>query len=253
MCVPIALAARHVHHRFGTVIALDDVSLEVPAGTSVALVGQSGSGKTTLLRAFNRMISVRQGDVLVGGEAVTALEPTRLRRMLGYVQQRGGLLPHWTVAENVGLVLRASGVASDARAHAVAEAMALVGLDPGQFGARFPHELSGGQQQRVALARALAAKPEAILLDEPFGALDAITRAEVQDAFLDVRRQLAVTSIFVTHDLAEAARMADAIVVMRNGRIEQRGTIRELRDGPATEYVRALLERATSAARELVA
>ena len=198
------------------------------------------------------MIDIQHGDVLVDDKPVTSLEPTRLRRTLGYVQQRGGLLPHWTVAENVGLVLRAEGVAAATRALAVAEAMVLVGLDPQQFGMRFPHELSGGQQQRVALARALAAKPEAILLDEPFGALDAITRAEVQDAFLDVRRQLAVTSIFVTHDLAEAARMADEIVVMRNGRIEQRGTIRELRTAPATEYVRALLDRATSAARELV-
>ena len=198
------------------------------------------------------MIDIQHGDVLVDDKPVASLEPTRLRRTLGYVQQRGGLLPHWTVAENVGLVLRAEGVAAATRALAVAEAMVLVGLDPQQFGMRFPHELSGGQQQRVALARALAAKPEAILLDEPFGALDAITRAEVQDAFLDVRRQLAVTSIFVTHDLAEAARMADEIVVMRNGRIEQRGTIRELRTAPATEYVRALLDRATSAARELV-
>ena len=251
--MPIALVARHVHHRFGTVVALDDVALEVPAGTSVALIGQSGSGKTTLLRAFNRMVEVQQGDVLVGGKHVSSFEPATLRRMLGYVQQRGGLLPHWTVAENVGLVLRASGVAAAARTSAIGEAMGLVGLDPQQFGGRLPHELSGGQQQRVALARALAAKPEAILLDEPFGALDAITRAEVQDAFLEVRRRLAVTSIFVTHDLAEAARMADTIVVMRNGRIEQRGTIRELRDAPATDYVRTLLERATSAARELVA
>ncbi len=250
--MPIPLAARDLHHRFGDITALDDVTLEVSAGTSVALVGQSGSGKTTLLRAFNRMIDVQHGAVMVDGVDVTALDPTLLRRRLGYVQQRGGLLPHWTVADNVGLVLRASGVTASKRASAINDALILTGLEPAKFGARFPHELSGGQQQRVALARALAAKPEAILLDEPFGALDAITRAEVQEAFLTVRRELGVTSLFVTHDLAEAARMADEIVVMRNGRIEQRGTIHELRSSPATDYVRNLLARAVSAAQELV-
>jgi osmoprotectant transport system ATP-binding protein len=154
------------------------------------------------------------------------------------VPQHGGLLPHWTVAMNVGLVLRASG-RDDRRA--VDGALALVGLDPELFGPRHPHELSGGQRQRVALARALAARPVAILLDEPFGALDAITRSEMQETFDRVRRELGMTALFVTHDLAEAARLADEIAVLRAGRVEQRGTIAALRTAPATPYVRALV------------
>ncbi len=171
---------------------------------------------------------------------------------MGYVQQRGGLLPHWTVAENVGLVLRASGRSVAERRSATDHALALVGLDSAQFATRYPDELSGGQQQRVALARALAAEPDALLLDEPFGALDAISRAEVQDAFLAVRKKLGLTVLLVTHDLAEAARLADTIVVMLEGRVEQQGTIGELRAHPATAYVKDLLDRAIAAAKELV-
>lgn len=238
---PPSLSARDVRHRFGATTALAGVSVDVPAGAAVALVGESGSGKTTLLRCFNRMVDADAGELLVGDVNVRTQDPTALRRRLGYVQQHGGLLPHWTVAENVGLVPRALGRRDDA---AVAEALSLVGLSVDTFGQRYPHELSGGQRQRVALARAVAARPGAILLDEPFGALDAITRAEMQDAFDRLRTQLGVTTLFVTHDLAEAARLADAIVVMRAGRVEQRGPIAELRDAPATPYVRALVERA---------
>src|SRR5437867_7361836 len=181
------------------------------------------------------------GEAFVGDTSVRAQDPIALRRRLGYVQQHGGLLPHWTVARNVGFVLRAM---RRSERSAVSDAMTLVGLAPETFGDRYPRELSGGQRQRVALARALAASPEAILLDEPFGALDAITRADVQDAFDGVRRTLRITTLFVTHDLAEAARLADAIVVMRAGRVEQRGTMAELRGAPATDYVRALVQRA---------
>jgi osmoprotectant transport system ATP-binding protein len=148
--------------------------------------------------------------------------------------------------------LRASGADTRDRTRAVADALNLVGLAPDTFGSRFPNELSGGQQQRVALARALAAQPRAILLDEPFGALDAITRADVQDAFLAVRQKVGVTVLLVTHDIAEAARLADEIVVMHAGRIEQRGTISSLRSAPATDYVGHLIERATTAAEELL-
>jgi osmoprotectant transport system ATP-binding protein len=144
------------------------------------------------------------------------------------------------------------GRSSEERETSVASALDLVGLEPKRFAPCYPDELSGGQQQRVALARALAARPEAILLDEPFGALDAITRAEMQDAFRDIQRRLGITTLLVTHDLAEAARIADGIVVMRNGRVEQQGTFAELKSSPATDYVRALLDRAISAAKELV-
>ena len=238
----IALQARDVRHSYGDVVALDGASLDVPEGCAVALVGESGSGKTTLMRCFNRMVEPRNGVVTVGGIGTRDQSAIELRRRLGYVPQQGGLLPHWTVLRNVSLVPTLTGM-PDAAA-AAAEALALVGLSLEQFGSRFPHQLSGGQRQRVALARALAARPGAILLDEPFGALDAITRAEVQEAFDGVRHKLGVTTLLVTHDLAEAALLADAIVVMRNGRVEQSGTIAELRAAPATPYVAELLERA---------
>ncbi|MBA3343026.1 MAG: ATP-binding cassette domain-containing protein [Gemmatimonadaceae bacterium] len=239
----VALSAARVTHSYGTARALDDVSVSVPAGGSVALVGESGSGKTTLLRCFNRMVEPHGGEILVDGVNVSEQDPIVLRRRLGYVQQQGGLLPHWTVSQNVGLVLRAMG-RTDARA--VDDAIALVGLDPSVHGPRFPRELSGGQRQRVALARALAAGPQAILLDEPFGALDAITRGDVQSAFERVQRELGLTMLFVTHDLAEAARLATRIVVMRAGRVEQEGSMTELRDSPATAYVQTLLASAAT-------
>jgi osmoprotectant transport system ATP-binding protein len=239
----VALAAEGISHSYGDVTALSDVSLDVAAGSAVAIVGESGSGKTTLLQCFNRLVEPLSGDVTVDGSSVRLQDPIALRRRIGYVQQHGGLIPHWTVMQNVGLVLRASHRRDE---RAVAEALALAGLDQSRFGARFPRELSGGQRQRVALARALAASPEAILLDEPFGGLDAITRAEVQDAFAGVQRETSVTILLVTHDLAEAARLATEIVVMRNGSVEQRGTIVALQRAPATEYVRALVSAAVA-------
>ena len=252
----IPLSARNVTHTFGATTALAGVSVDAPAGAAVAVVGESGSGKTTLLRCFNRMVEPDGGELRVGDVDVRTQDPIALRRRLGYVQQSGGLLPHWTVAENVGLVLRAMGRARAERANqtagtAVADAMSLVGLPVETFGARYPRELSGGQRQRVALARALAAKPDAMLMDEPFGALDAITRAEMQDVFDRLRKQLGVTTLFVTHDLSEAARLGDTIVVMRAGHVEQHGTIAALRDSPATKYVQALVERALAQLKSL--
>lgn len=243
----LALVARGVSLTYGTVAALQDVTVDIPAGGAVALVGESGSGKTTLLRCFNRTVAYHRGEVLVDGMDVTATDPVALRRRLGYVPQNGGLLPHWTVLQNVGLVLRATGRPTGT----AVEALTLVGLDVATFGGRYPHQLSGGQRQRVALARALAAGPGALLLDEPFGALDAISKADVQESFADLRRQLPITTLLVTHDLAEAARLADTIVVMRGGRVEQTGSIADLRDTPATAYVRALVGSALSQARAL--
>jgi osmoprotectant transport system ATP-binding protein len=250
--VTIPLSARNVTHRYGRSLALNDVSIDVAGGSTVALVGQSGSGKTTLLRCFNRLVDPDAGDVLVDGANVRAAEPIALRRRLGYVQQRGGLLPHWTVAQNVALVLRANGQADRLQRESAQQALTLVGLDYETYGRRFPHQLSGGQQQRVALARALAAAPHALLLDEPFGALDAISRTEVQDSFRSVKVKLHLTTILVTHDIAEAARLADEIVVMRDGKVEQRGTFATLKSAPATPYVRDLLTSAVSAAKELL-
>jgi osmoprotectant transport system ATP-binding protein len=240
--MPTPLAARNISHRFGSVVALDDVSIDVPAGRAVALVGESGSGKTTLLRCFNRLVEPQRGEVRVGDQDVRAQPAVLLRRGIGYVQQHGGLLPHWRVLRNVALVPMLRGMA-DAE-NAARSALDLVGLPSSNFGNRFPHELSGGQRQRVALARSIAARPGVILLDEPFGALDAISRAELQESFDAMRRDLSVTTLLVTHDLAEAGRLADEVVVMRAGRIEQQGTMRTLISAPATEYVARLIERA---------
>jgi osmoprotectant transport system ATP-binding protein len=238
----IALLAERVSKHYGGIVALDRVSLEVRRGECVVLIGESGSGKTTLLRCFNRLTDPDEGRVLVDGADVAAVDPFELRRRTGYVPQDGGLLPHWRVRRNVGLVpwLRAE----DGADEAAGRALHLVGLDPERFGPRWPRELSGGQRQRVAVARALAARPSVVLLDEPFGALDAITRADLQGTFLTLRRELALTAVLVTHDLAEAFLLADRVGVLRSGRLEQLATPAELRAQPATPYVRELLERA---------
>src|SRR6478672_1221864 len=238
----VALAAHAVSKRYGPVVALDRISLEVRRGECVALIGESGSGKTTLLRCFNRPTDPGEGQVLVDGTDVASLDPVGLRRRVGYVPQDGGLLPHWRVRRNAALVPWLRG-AQDAD-HQADRALGLVGLDPAAIGNRWPRDLSGGQRQRVAVARALAASPDIVLLDEPFGALDAITRADLQAAFRALRRELGVTTLLVTHDLAEAELLADRIAVMHQGRIEQIAAPDELHAAPATEYVRALLARA---------
>lgn len=238
----IALRAERVSKRYGPILALDGVSMDVRRGECVALIGESGSGKTTLLRCFNRLVDFDTGRILVDGVQASALDPIWLRRRIGYVPQDGGLLPHWRVRRNVELVpwllqMPNGGELAD-------RALSLVGLDPAVFGDRWPRELSGGQRQRVAVARALAAKPDVILLDEPFGALDAITRAEVQIAFAGIRRELQITTLLVTHDLSEAFLLADRVVVIRMGRVEQAAPPDELRQAPATDYVKRLLLRA---------
>ena len=245
----LTLEATDLHHTFGTVQALRGVTISVAAGALLAVVGESGSGKTTLLRAFNRMVEPSRGRVAVGGDDVRGMDVVALRRRIGYVPQLGGLLPHWTVRRNVALVPTLTSMRSpDGAADA---ALALVGLAPADYGHRLPHELSGGQRQRVALARALAAQQEVVLLDEPFGALDAISRGEIHDAFERVRAERRFTGILITHDIAEAARLGDAIAVMRAGVVEQVGPIDELRRAPATPYVEALLARAIAASTAL--
>jgi osmoprotectant transport system ATP-binding protein len=237
-----ALLAERVSKRYGSIAALDRVSLEVQRGECVALIGESGSGKTTLLRCFNRLTDPDEGRVLADGADLATVDPFELRRRTGYVPQDGGLLPHWRVRRNVALVPWLLG---EREADGAAErALGLVGLEPERFGPRWPRDLSGGQRQRVAVARALAARPGVVLLDEPFGALDAITRAELQATFLTLRRELALTAVLVTHDLAEAFLLGDRVGVLRSGRLEQVATPAELRADPATPYVRDLLQRA---------
>jgi osmoprotectant transport system ATP-binding protein len=239
--VPDPLQARRVSKHYGSVLALDGVSMEVGQAECVALIGESGSGKTTLLRCFNRLVDPDEGQVLVDGADAATVDPVALRRRIGYVPQDGGLLPHWRVRRNVELVPRLRQLELDDLA---GRALNLVGLDPSVYADRWPRELSGGQRQRVAFARALAASPDIILLDEPFGALDAITRADLQLTFQRIRQELGVTALLVTHDLAEAFLLADRIVVMRRGRIEQAASAGELRGAPATDYVKQLLLRA---------
>jgi osmoprotectant transport system ATP-binding protein len=238
----IALEAREVTKRYAGVVALDRVSLEVCRGECVALIGESGSGKTTLLRCFNRLTDPDAGSVLVDGADVAGVDPVALRRRVGYVPQEGGLLPHWRVGRNVALVPWLRHLTD--RPALADRALELVGLDPSVVGDRWPRELSGGQRQRVAVARALAARPDIILLDEPFGALDAITRADLQASFLELRRELRLTALLVTHDIAEAFLLGDRIAVMRLGQVEQVAPAADLRAKPATEYVRQLLARA---------
>ena len=246
----MALSARGVTCRYGEQQAVREVSLDVASGAAVALVGESGSGKTTLLRCFNRMVTPESGVITLDGVDISREPVESLRRRIGYVPQHGGLLPHWRVMRNVALVPTLVG--HPAPYDAAASALALVGLPAERFGHRFPQELSGGQRQRAALARALAARPGVLLLDEPFGALDAITRSDVQAAFATMRAELRVTTLLVTHDLAEAARLADEIVVLRGGRVEQRGTLAQLQNQPATPYVEMLLARAAASVAALV-
>jgi osmoprotectant transport system ATP-binding protein len=239
---PPVLMAEGVSRRFGAVVALDGVTLDVRRGECVALIGESGSGKSTLLRCFNRLTDPDAGRVLVDGADAAGLDPIALRRRVGYVPQEGGLLPHWRVRRNVALVPWLRGeTGSEASAD---RALRLVGLEPGTFGGRWPGQLSGGQRQRIAVARALASEPDVVLLDEPFGALDAITRADLQSTFHELRSQLRLSALLVTHDLSEAFLLADRVAVMRAGAIEQVAPPAELLAGPATEYVETLLRRA---------
>lgn len=237
-----ALQARAVSKIYGQVRALDSVSLEVGAGERIAIVGESGSGKSTLLRMFNRSIEPDAGEVCVGGLRALDVDPVALRRRTGYVPQDGGLLPHWTVLRNAATVPWLLGQTNPEEAGA--RALTQAGLDVDMFGARYPMELSGGQRQRVAIARAVAAEPQVLLLDEPFGALDAITRSEIQSWFVEFVARLSVAVVLVTHDLSEALLMSDRVMVLKAGRMEQVGEPQELLATPATQYVEDLLEKA---------
>ncbi|MEP6506698.1 MAG: ATP-binding cassette domain-containing protein [Gemmatimonadales bacterium] len=235
----ITLELDNLTKHFGGRLALNGVSLSIAAGECIAIVGESGSGKTTMLRCINRLIDADAGSVAIDGLDIRKRSVVELRRSLGYVPQDGGLMPHWRILRNVSLVPWLSNM-PDAEARA-ASALATVGFDPADVGSRWPHELSGGQRQRVAMARALAAGQSFLLLDEPFGALDAITRSELQAAFVEIRKRSHFTAILVTHDLREAMSLGDRVAVMYRGRIEQVTSPDDLRSNPATDYVKKLL------------
>ncbi len=224
-----------------TVRAVDDVSLEVGAGELVVLIGPSGSGKTTTMRMINRLETPTGGRIIVDGRDVLTLDVVELRRRLGYVIQQGGLFPHFTVADNVAVVPRLLGWPRRKRRERAEELLALVGLPPERFADRFPRQLSGGQQQRVGVARALAADPPIILMDEPFGAVDPITRKQLQRELRRIQATVRKTIVFVTHDIAEAFLLGDRIVLMSEGRVVQDGTPADLLRHPADPFVTAFI------------
>ena len=218
--------------------AVDDLSLTVPAGRICVLVGPSGCGKTTTLKMVNRLIEPTSGRILIDGPDISNRDVTDLRRGIGYVIQQVGLFPHQTIAENVGTVPRLLGWPRDRQQRRSDELLALVGLEPGKYGDRYPSQLSGGERQRVGVARALAADPPVMLMDEPFGAVDPIVRERLQNEFLRLQEDLAKTILFVTHDIDEAIKMGDLGVVMQTGgKIAQAGAPADLLASPASDYV----------------
>jgi osmoprotectant transport system ATP-binding protein len=238
---------------YGGRFVVRDVSLEVPAGQLLVLLGGSGCGKTTTLKMINRLSEPTSGRILVGGRDVSRVDPVELRRGIGYVFQGIGLFPHLSVAENVAVVPRLLGWPAERTAARVDELLHLVHLPPEQYRSRLPRQLSGGQQQRVGFARALAAGPQVMLLDEPFGALDPLTRDELRSEFLQLRRRLQLTAVMVTHDMTEALLSADRIAVMNAGRLLRVGTPRQLLADPGDDFVAALMSSPRRQAEQLEA
>ena len=221
--------------------AVDRLTLTVPAGEVCVLIGPSGCGKTTTMRMINRMIEPDGGRIQVAGRDVMALDAVELRRSVGYVIQHVGLFPHWSIADNVATVPRLLGWDEARIARRVDELMALVGMEPAQYRARFPRELSGGQKQRIGVARALAADPPVMLMDEPFGAIDPITRHRLQDEFLKILQALKKTIVFVTHDIDEALKIGDRIAILRDGALVQYDTPQAILAQPADAFVESFV------------
>jgi osmoprotectant transport system ATP-binding protein len=221
--------------------AVDGVSFGLHGGELVVLLGPSGCGKSTLLRTVNRLVPLDGGRVVVDGRDVTELDAVELRRSIGYVIQAVGLFAHMSVAQNISVVPSLQGWTAPQIAQRVDELLTLVGLEPAPYRNRRPSQLSGGEAQRVGVARAIAARPRALLMDEPFGAVDVLARSALQRELVRIVRELETTTLFVTHDVDEAFRLADRIVVMRAGRVEQVAPPLELFDQPATAYVRDLV------------
>jgi osmoprotectant transport system ATP-binding protein len=221
--------------------AVDRLTLRVSTGEVCVLIGPSGCGKTTTMRLINRMIEPDAGTVTIGGRNVLEIDPVTLRRHIGYVIQQIGLFPHWSIADNIATVPRLLGWEERRTAARVDELLALVGMDPATYRNRFPRELSGGQKQRVGVARALAADPPVMLMDEPFGAIDPITRTRLQDEFLKILHQLGKTIVFVTHDIDEAIRMGDRIAILNDGALVQYDTPAAILSAPANAFVEAFV------------
>ncbi len=234
---------RNVCRSFGATRAVDGVSLSIERGEFVVLVGVSGSGKSTLLKTINRMVEIDGGSILFAGQDVRAMRPEDLRRRMGYAIQSIGLFPHWSVARNIGTVPELLGWPAARIAARVDELLSLLDLEPAQYRKRHPSQLSGGQQQRVGVARALAANPEVLLMDEPFGALDPITRQALQHEMARIHQTMGKTIVLVTHDIEEALRLATRIVLLDHGRIVQDGTPAQLLEQPVNDFVREFFGR----------
>ncbi|WP_445681133.1 ABC transporter ATP-binding protein [Radicibacter daui] len=227
--------------RFGDQLAVDDVSMTIERGTITVIVGTSGSGKSTTLRMINRLIEPTGGAIRIDGVDTKTLQPDILRRRIGYVIQGHGLFPHWTVARNIAAVPHLLGWDKARIDRRVSELLTLFQLDPALYAGKFPHELSGGQQQRVGVARGLAAEPEVLLMDEPFGALDPVIRAKAQEDLLAIHERFGTTIVLVTHDMEEAVMLADRIAVMDGGKLLQYDRPEAILGAPAAGFVEQLI------------
>jgi len=233
----------HVSKAFpGGTLAVDDLTLDVRPGETLVLLGTSGSGKTTSMKMVNRLIEPTAGHIRVDGQDVMEQDPITLRRKIGYAIQHIGLFTHMTVAQNIAVVPRLLHWSRERIDDRIDELLTMVGLKPQEFRRRYPAQLSGGQRQRVGVARALAADPPIVLMDEPFGALDPITREQLQDEFLAVESEIQKTIVFVTHDVFEAVKMGDRIALLDDGRLQQLDTPHNLVERPANEFVKAFLQ-----------
>ncbi len=235
------IAFRDVSKAYDGLSALSGLNLEVAEGEMVVLIGPSGGGKSTALKLVNGLVQPTAGEVRVDGRPVADWEPIALRRSIGYVIQEVGLFPHWTVARNIGVLPRLEGWPEAQTGARVDELLELVGLDPGRYRERYPSQLSGGQAQRVGVARALALKPAILLMDEPFGALDPLIRAQLQSELQRILSAAQVTTLLVTHDLSEAFKLGQRVGVLAEGRLEQVGSPAELLDNPESPFLKKLL------------
>jgi len=230
----------------GKTFCVNNVSLTIESGETLVILGSSGSGKTSTLKMINRLIEPTSGSIEIDGQDIKSYDPIQLRRSFGYAFQGVGLFPHMTIAENIAIVLRLLNHPKKERISKAQSLLELVNLDPKLFANRYPDELSGGQQQRVGVARALSTDPNCLLMDEPFGALDAINRNDLQEELIRIKKELNKTVVFVTHDILEAARIADRIAVMHNGNLEQVGSKENIINNPATKFVKTLFEKSTN-------
>lgn len=232
-----------VTKRYGDTLVVDDLSLQIVEGEFLALIGPSGSGKSTTMKMVNRLVTPTSGAIRIKGQDASSPKPEDLRRRIGYVIQSIGLFPHWTVERNIGTVPDLLGWPKPEIAARVTELLGLLNLDPNAFRGKYPHQLSGGEQQRVGVARALAARPEILLMDEPFGALDPVTRTALQGELKRLHRETGTTTVFVTHDMGEALTLSTRVAVLDRGRLVQVGTPLEIVTKPETDLVQDLIGR----------